>query len=478
MIDRVSVLRVIKLGPISIRTPNRGCPRTRRCPASACLLGFLVVAWVALDVQGAVATLPSNDDFVNAQAITDLPFEQQIDTRDATSEPTDPESCQTPRKTVWYSLSVPETGWIMAQTTGSDYDTVLSVYTGGPGDFDEVACNDDGDLDLTSSLLFHADAGEAYAFMIGSYPGTGGGDLVFAARPSAEPCLGLAPTIVGTPGDDEIQGTSARDVISGEGGNDTLIAGGGLQKDVLCGGEGNDTIHLEEAGYLAAGGPGNDDLFGGSVSQSLDGGLGDDDLRGGAGQDYLLDPEGANRLFGGEGGDLIQPARGTGIASGGGGYDVLSYGGREACGCVWHPLGPVPLIFGVSMNLSTGAILVEEAFAQTIDAFESIAGSPGADTIAGSAESDTIFGDAGADSVSAGGGHDWVQGAGGHDHLAGEGGRDRLLGRGGNDDLAGGAGVDRLDGGGGANANDGGTGTQDYCVRPNSARGAVNCERP
>src|SRR5690349_14260795 len=62
-----------------------------------------------------------------------------------------------------------------------------------------------------------------------------------AAAADAPLCGNLAPTIVGTPGDDTINGTPGQDVIDGLGGNDVINGGGGA--DVICGGEGNDIIN-------------------------------------------------------------------------------------------------------------------------------------------------------------------------------------------------------------------------------------------
>ena len=72
-----------------------------------------------------------------------------------------------------------------------------------------------------------------------------------ASAGPATPCGGLAPTIVGTGGDDNIEGTDGPDVIVAMGGKDYVYAGGG--NDVVCGGDSDD--------YLEGGG-GNDLLWG------------------------------------------------------------------------------------------------------------------------------------------------------------------------------------------------------------------------
>ncbi len=99
-------------------------------------------------------------------------------------------------------------------------------------------------------------------------------------------CDGAVATIVGTDGDDTLNGTTGADVIVGLGGNDTI--GGNLGDDVICGGTGADTLS----------GHGDDDrIFGQQGEDWLDGGIGgccpsgpntgDDWLSGGQDDDVL-----------------------------------------------------------------------------------------------------------------------------------------------------------------------------------------------
>lgn len=78
-------------------------------------------------------------------------------------------------------------------------------------------------------------------------------------------CNGVKPTIVGTPGPDNITGTKGRDIIHGLGGNDTI--NGGSDNDTICGGEGLDNLN---------GSSGNDKLDGGAGTDSCNGGTGTD----------------------------------------------------------------------------------------------------------------------------------------------------------------------------------------------------------
>jgi hypothetical protein len=84
-------------------------------------------------------------------------------------------------------------------------------------------------------------------------------------------CRGLSPTIVGTVGNDIIEGTGRRDVIVSLGGADTVNGRGG--NDVICGGGGSDS------------------LTGGGGDDFLDGGDGSDSLRGGNGMDTCTSGE-------------------------------------------------------------------------------------------------------------------------------------------------------------------------------------------
>jgi uncharacterized repeat protein (TIGR01451 family)/CSLREA domain-containing protein len=87
-------------------------------------------------------------------------------------------------------------------------------------------------------------------------------------------CGGLPATIVGTPGDDVINGTNGPDVVHGLSGNDTINGLNG--DDIICGGDGNDALN---------GGNGNDQLFGEAGNDTINGNNGDDALDGGADTD-------------------------------------------------------------------------------------------------------------------------------------------------------------------------------------------------
>ena len=95
-----------------------------------------------------------------------------------------------------------------------------------------------------------------------------------------------AVTIVGTAGDDDLEGTPGNDVAALLGGKDKFNGKGG--NDRVCGGAGNDELR---------GGAKNDKLFGG---------VGKDELRGGVGRDALVGGPQKDRCIGGPGKDTAK----------------------------------------------------------------------------------------------------------------------------------------------------------------------------
>jgi len=98
--------------------------------------------------------------------------------------------------------------------------------------------------------------------------------LFTAITAEAQTCNGMAATIIGTAGDDDIAGTEGPDVIVGLGGDDRIE---GLEgHDVICGGDGNDDL---------LGGDGDDLLFGDADNDVIEGNAGNDTCDGVSGID-------------------------------------------------------------------------------------------------------------------------------------------------------------------------------------------------
>lgn len=183
--------------------------------------------------------------------------------------------------------------------------------------------------------------------------------------------------IIGTDGDDELNGTTAderifglggsdsiwgndgHDIIHGQAGNDTIFDSAG--HDRLYGGAGIDTLVISylsffdtqppitftfdpEAGPVTTryggtavgfeqisftGGSSDDNITGGNRDDMLRGWHGNDVLHGGAGKDFLIGDDGDDQEFGGDGDDLVTGNGGNDYLVGGNGDDTL-IGGRPA----------------------------------------------------------------------------------------------------------------------------------------------------
>jgi hypothetical protein len=104
----------------------------------------------AYSVDVGSAAPPVNDAIGSAADVTLPSFTDAINTRLGTSSSDDPAiSCGAPddprqARSVWYRITPSAGGSLQISTAGSNYDTVVAVYSGGPGALTEVACDDDG----------------------------------------------------------------------------------------------------------------------------------------------------------------------------------------------------------------------------------------------------------------------------------------------------------------------------------------------
>ena len=173
----------------------------------------------------------ANDDFANAKAVPGLPFSASLNTAGATREQGELGLCGMGGATVWYSFTPDTTQFIQADTLGSDFDTVLSVYTGASlASLTPVGCNDDT-ADLQSAVTTKLDGGQTYYFQVGGLYGHRG-SLVFhleAVPPPPSPTsnaivvdatsgggIGSTRTVIGTaPFDIDIHITDASQPYQG-----------------------------------------------------------------------------------------------------------------------------------------------------------------------------------------------------------------------------------------------------------------------
>lgn len=181
----------------------------------------------------------------------------------------------------------------------------------------------------------------------------GSGRVSKPAAATGRYCNGRKATIVGTSGDDTLNGTDGQDVIMGFGGDDRINGYG--DKDVICagpgndivdGGDGDDEIRAEAGDDLVDGGAGRDRIYGGSGDDTIDGGVDSDTLHGQSGLDIINTGDGhdwafggpgddqlngsyfTDRLFGQDGDDQLYGVGGSNALYGGSGTDVCESGGE------------------------------------------------------------------------------------------------------------------------------------------------------
>jgi hypothetical protein len=104
---------------------------------------------------------PSNDDCSTPTVVTSLPYASSEDTSSATTAHSDPILCFSITQdlaSVWYSFTPSTSGTIQIDTSGSNYKTDVSVWTGSCGSLTQVYCDAFGaasrTLDVTAATTY------------------------------------------------------------------------------------------------------------------------------------------------------------------------------------------------------------------------------------------------------------------------------------------------------------------------------------
>jgi Ca2+-binding RTX toxin-like protein len=284
--------------------------------------------------------------------------------------------------------------------------------------------------------------------------------LAHAAKPK---CFGRNATIVGTSGDDELDGTNGRDVIVAKRGNDTIDARGGRDFicsgrggfDVVFAGNGNDRIDAQRGFDVIFPGAGNDFADGGSVGAfvtyegsstairadlrtGLVTGQGRDTLRnvfglgGSESGDVLEGTNGFNDLEGLGGDDVIRGRGGEfDFLNAGAGNDTVSGGGgTDALDLVIAHGGPgigddVLATSGADVNMPLGTVTGgADVGTDTFTGIEEVGTTLGDDSVIGTDGNNLIFTWDGTDDIQAGDGDDVVAPGPGDDTVDGGAGID------------------------------------------------------
>ncbi|MBK9602124.1 MAG: hypothetical protein IPO36_09815 [Anaerolineales bacterium] len=138
-----------------------------------------------LNVNFVSSTSLTNDTIFNAATITNnitinnagANTSQDVRAASASAEdlPLDACSRSAGRNTVWYKYTTTLPGELLLDTSGSDYDTMISVWSGTPGgSLAAIGCNDDiggNPWDVDSSLTVYLDASITYYIQIAQFNG-------------------------------------------------------------------------------------------------------------------------------------------------------------------------------------------------------------------------------------------------------------------------------------------------------------------
>jgi hypothetical protein len=155
---------------------------------------------------------PLNDAFANCQNLTGTIGQTNGYSIGATKQPGEPDhNGDFGGHSVWYCWTAPASGTESFDTIGSNFDTLLAVYTGSAVNaLTKVASDNDGGGNLTSRLAFDAIAGQAYHVAVdGAAAATG--NLILHWSPTSRLSVhklsstSYAVTLAGGPGTFSIQ---------------------------------------------------------------------------------------------------------------------------------------------------------------------------------------------------------------------------------------------------------------------------------
>ena len=131
----------------------------------------------------------------------------------------------------------------------------------------------------------------------------------------------------GNAGDDQLTGSTLRDVLFGGPGNDSLFGLSG--NDVMRGGHGDDDMYGWSGNDDMRGDAGKDRMYGGPDRDIMRGGSGDDYLKGGSARDILFGGFGRDHLIGDAGNDILLGEDGDDVLLGGADNDWIDGGNGD-----------------------------------------------------------------------------------------------------------------------------------------------------
>jgi hypothetical protein len=139
-------------------------------------LYLLLTILPAIVTVNAVIAPPANDRFSEASIILGSTVQLAGSNREATRETGEPNHAEERSWTsVWWKWTAPAKGTVRIKTDGSDFDTLLAVYTGASlSNLIQIASNDDSGAGGASFVTFEASAGTSYHIAVDGVGGESG----------------------------------------------------------------------------------------------------------------------------------------------------------------------------------------------------------------------------------------------------------------------------------------------------------------
>ncbi len=127
-------------------------------------------------IYGTSVSAPVNDDFADRITISGPTGRTTGSNVEATLEPNEPVHHHfSAGRSVWWQWQAPADGTAVIDTFGSNFDTILAVYTGSSlQSLQLVASNDDAPHTLQSRVEFAATGGTVYQVAVAGYSGASG----------------------------------------------------------------------------------------------------------------------------------------------------------------------------------------------------------------------------------------------------------------------------------------------------------------
>lgn len=144
----------------------------------------IALLYLLLIIPSQLIAAPTNDQITTAINIEQLPYTHQQDTTGASNEPNEilPQCLNEVSASVWYQYQATEKTAVVFDTFGSDYDTVLSIWTGTTHPLTQIACDDDSGNTSQSQINVELEADTTYYINVSGYDGETGTLLLNALR--------------------------------------------------------------------------------------------------------------------------------------------------------------------------------------------------------------------------------------------------------------------------------------------------------